>query len=430
MIGRCEHSPRAATRTSTIQTSELTTAEINGRYGFLPSFFAPALPVPEVLEQLWRQTLMAYLDNPLPARLKERLFAHLSRLRSCTYFVVCHSCQLRELGLSGREVLHLLEPPLGTDPFSAAPLPGSPAPLRQLPHDGSQEEARIVALAAHAFLKDDLAEAGLAELRGLLNQTDYAWLVVLLSHVGSCHDWVQAHPEIEYRDDERVLRQLDALVREEPRLSEIFDGRGRASTLARRDHLSALDDSAEDAIVGETLEGTIISWNRAAERLYGYSAEMVHGMSIAMLVPVDRSDEAAAIMERIKRGESGDHIDTVRVGIDGKRLDVSLTVSPVRNALGILTGASSIARYVGERKLRERYQTTMHHATRVLAQPGTINDTLSAVLRVIGEGMGWAVGSAWMPTRQGIDAQLRCAAFWHARGWVVRHLRLQAGSCG
>ncbi|MDX6707664.1 MAG: hypothetical protein QOI48_3510 [Solirubrobacteraceae bacterium] len=386
-----------------------------------------------MLEQLWRQTLAAYLDNPLPARLKERLFAQLSRLRSCAYFVVCHSCQLRELGLSGREVFDLLEPLPGTDPFSAAPLLGSPAPLRQLPHDGSQE-ARIVALATHAFLKDDLAEACLAELRGLLHQTDYAWLVILLSHVGSCHDWVQAHPEIEYREDGRVLRHLDGIVCEEPRLSEIFDGRSRASTLARRDHLSALVDSAEDAIIGETLEGTIISWNRAAERLYGYSAEMVHGMSIAMLVPADRSDEAAAIRERIKRGEGGDQIDTVRVGIDGNRLDVSLTVSPVRNAAGILTGASSIARYVGERKLRERYQTTMHHATRVLAQRGTIDETLSAVLRVIGEGMGWAVGSAWMPTRQGLDAQLRCAAFWHAAELdgasfetASRQLRLNAG---
>jgi PAS domain S-box-containing protein/AhpD family alkylhydroperoxidase len=396
--------------------------------------FAPACSAPDVLEGLWRQTLTAYLDNPLPALFKERLFAYLSRLRSCGYCLVCHSCQLRELGSSGHEIFGLLEPLLAADPPSAAHLLGSAQPLAQLPCAGSRAETRIIALAAHAFVKDDVADACRAELRRLLGQNDYAWLIVLLSHINACHDWVRAHPEIEYQDDERVQRHLQALVDEEPRLSELFDRHGRANVLARRDHLAAIVDSADDAIVGETLDGTIVSWNRAAQRLYGYSAEMVHGMSIAMLVPADRSDETTAIMERIRRGERGHHIDTVRVGIDGERLDVSLTISPVRNASGALTGASSIARHVGDRKLRERYVQIVHHATRVLARSGTIEETLPAVLRVIGEGMDWAVGAAWMPTLQRSTAHLRCTAFWHANELVgasfetaSRQLRLGAG---
>lgn len=99
-----------------MHTSEFVTAEIEGRFGFLPSFFAPALPAPDVLELLWRQTLTAYLDNPLPAVFKERLFAYLSRLRSNAYCAVCHSCQLRELGLSGHEIYDLLEPSCGPAP--------------------------------------------------------------------------------------------------------------------------------------------------------------------------------------------------------------------------------------------------------------------------------------------------------------------------
>jgi PAS domain S-box-containing protein/AhpD family alkylhydroperoxidase len=417
-----------------MHSSELITAEIEGRYGFFPSFFAPALAVPDVLDALWRQTVARYLDNPLPAAFKERLFAYLSRLRSCTYCVVVHSCELRALGASGEDVFDVLEPLLGDDPSSAAHLLGSGTALERWPAAGSSEEGRIVALAAHAFVRDELAGACLAELRRLLSPGDYARLALLLAHVDASHGWVQAHPEISYAGDERVLRHLDALVHDEPRLIELLDGHGRTSSLARRDHLAAIVESAGDAIVGETLEGTIVSWNRGAEELYGYSAAMVLGMSALMLVPGDRAEEAAMIARRVRHGEHVDPLDTVRIGIDGERRDVSLAVSAIRNAAGALIGISSVARDAGERKLRERYLQTVHQATRVLAQFGTVEDTLPAVLRVIGEGMGWAVGSAWMPTRRHGLLQLRCAAFWHAPALdgasfetTSRQMRLDAG---
>ncbi len=396
-----------------MHTSELITAEIEGRYGFFPSFFAPALPAPDVLDALWRQTVTSYLDNPLPPAFKERLFAYLSRLRSSAYCVVIHSCELRALGASAGDIFDLLDPVLGDDPSSAAHLLGSGAPLGRWPLDGSYEQARIVALAAHAFMRDDIAGACLAELRSLLGPSDYSRLVLLVAYVDACHDWVQAHPEIAYADDERVLRHLGALLRDEPRLRELFAGPGRTSTLARRDHLAAIVESADDAIVGETLDGTIVSWNRGAEELYGYSAEMVLGMAASMLVPSDRTDEAASIARRVRAGERAGQLDTIRVGIDAERIDVSLTVSPIRNRAGTLVGISSIARNAGERKLRERYLQTVHRATRVLAQFRSLDETLPAVLRIVGEGLGWAVGSAWMPARRHGALQLRCVAFWH-----------------
>jgi PAS domain S-box-containing protein len=418
-----------------MHTSELITAEIEGRLGDLPSFFAPALAVPDVLEQLWRQMLASYLDNPLPEPFKERLFAYLSRLRASAYCVVRHSCRLRELGTSGREIFDMLEPQLSPDPASAAHLLGAGEPFAQWPAHGTPEEARIVVLAAHVFVRDDLADSCLVELRRLLAPPDFARVVGLLSHVGACHDWVQAHPEISAQDDERVLRQLPVLLGEEPRLADFFDGRGRTSTLARRDHLAAIVESADDAIVSETLEGTIVSWNHGAERVYGFSAGMVLGMSSGLLVPPDRSDEAAAILQKIRRGEHVEHADTVRQGIDGRRVDVSLAVSPLRNASGTLIGACSIAREVGERKLRERYLLTLHNATRVLAQSRPAEETLPVVLRVLSEGTGWTVAAAWMPTtRPGIPLQLRCTAFWHAPALdgaafetTSRQLRLGAG---
>ena len=396
-----------------MHTSELITAEIEGRLGFFPSFYAPAVPVPDVLDALWRQTVSCYLDNPLPAEFKARVFAYLSRLRSCSYCVVVHSCELRELGASAADIFELLDPPLGDDPSSAAHLLGSAGPLGRWPQAGSYEEARIVALTAHAFMRDDLAEPSLGELRSQLGPVDYARLVLLLGHIEACHAWLHAHPELSYADDERVLRHLHGLIRDEPRLFEMFDSHSRTSTLARRDHLAALVDSADDAIVGETLEGTIVSWNHGAERLYGYNADMVLGMSAAMLVPSDKADEATAIVHRVRHGERIDHLDTVRIGIDAERIDVSLAVSPIRNPAGTLVGISSVARHVGERKLRERYLNTVHQATRVLAQFGAVDETLPAVLQVVGEGTGWSVGSTWMPTRRHGLLQLRCAAFWH-----------------
>jgi PAS domain S-box-containing protein/AhpD family alkylhydroperoxidase len=417
-----------------MHTSELITAEIEGRYGFFPSLFAPALPMPDVLDALWRQTVGSYLDNGLPPVFKERLFAYLSRLRSCSYCVVVHSCELRALGASAEEIFDLLEPLLRDDPASAAHLLGSGTAIDGWPAAGCAEEARIVELASHAFMRDDLAVACLAELRRLLAPADYARLVLLLSHIEACHGWVQAHPEISYADDNHVLRHLDALTREEPRLLELFDGRGRTSTLARRDHLAAIVESADDAIIGETLEGTIVSWNRGAEQLYGYSAAMVLGMSAMMLVPGDRADEATSIAQRVRRGEQVDPVDTVRVGIDGERRDVSIAVSPILGASGALIGISSVARDACERKLRERYLHTMHQATRLLAQFAAVEETLPAVLRVIGEGMEWAVGSAWMPVRRHGALHLRCAAFWHAPALdgasfetTSRQMRLEAG---
>ena len=102
-----------------MHTSEHLTAEIEARFGFVPSFYAPALGAPAVLGLMWRHARVSYLDNPLPAELKERLFVHLSRVRSCSYGVVTHSCELRALGVSADELLGLLQAPLGAIPSGA-----------------------------------------------------------------------------------------------------------------------------------------------------------------------------------------------------------------------------------------------------------------------------------------------------------------------
>jgi PAS domain S-box-containing protein len=114
--------------------------------------------------------------------------------------------------------------------------------------------------------------------------------------------------------------------------------------------LSAIVDSSDDAIISKDLSGTITSWNCSAERLFGYTAEEAIGMSVTILIPEDRLDEEPKILGRLRRGERVDHFETVRRRKDGTLLDISLTISPVRDAEGLIIGASKIARDISERK--------------------------------------------------------------------------------
>lgn len=113
--------------------------------------------------------------------------------------------------------------------------------------------------------------------------------------------------------------------------------------------LAAIVESSDDAIIGKTVEGIVVSWNRGAQKLYGYSPSEIIGRPIGMLVPGDRPDEVPEILARIRNGEVVDHFETLRQRKDGSLVQVSLTISPVRNRAGEIIGASTIARDVSGR---------------------------------------------------------------------------------
>lgn len=117
--------------------------------------------------------------------------------------------------------------------------------------------------------------------------------------------------------------------------------------------LAAIVESSEDAIVGKTLEGIITSWNKGAERLYGYKADEIIGRPVSVLAPFEKSQEMAEISERLKTGGHVEHYETTRVRKDKKQIHVSVTTSPIKNALGQLIGVSAIARDITEKKLAE-----------------------------------------------------------------------------
>jgi PAS domain S-box-containing protein len=128
--------------------------------------------------------------------------------------------------------------------------------------------------------------------------------------------------------------------------------------LKKRERLSSsayeLVSSSDDAIIGKSLDGTISSWNRGAENIYGYSANEIIGQNIKTLSPPDRQDEVLRILEKIKRGERIKHFETVRVTKEGRQIHVSLNISPIINTAGEITGASTIARDITERKRVEK----------------------------------------------------------------------------
>jgi PAS domain S-box-containing protein len=134
-----------------------------------------------------------------------------------------------------------------------------------------------------------------------------------------------------------------------------------------RERLAAIVDSSDDAIIGQTLEGIITSWNRGAERLYGYSPTEAIGQPLTLLIPADLSDDFPHLLERLQHGESIDHYETQRLHKDGTRLDVSLTISPIRDSAGRVIGASKIARDITARKQAEVVRHFLAEASTLLA---------------------------------------------------------------
>src|SRR5438045_98720 len=111
-----------------------------------------------------------------------------------------------------------------------------------------------------------------------------------------------------------------------------------------RARLAAIVESSDDAIVSKDLRGIVTSWNPAAERLYGYSAAEMIGQPIRKVIPPELQDEEDQILGKIQAGERIDHFETVRVAKDGRRIEVAITVSPMRDASGTIVGASKVAR--------------------------------------------------------------------------------------
>ncbi|MBD1821563.1 response regulator [Cyanobacteria bacterium FACHB-DQ100] len=207
------------------RSSQQIKAEIEATLGFIPPFFEPAEPSPQVLENLWQQTLAAYIHNPLPALFKEKLSAYLSRFCVVPYCMICHSCTLRPLGLSAREVLALLASP---PPVLAAldehlkKLAAQPRLLEDWSNLTPLAEASLLQVAIFIALESEQAKTYRDTLQQFLGVVNYKHLLAFIAYVKACHAWMELHPEVVYEADRRVQNNLNALLEEEPSLADFF----------------------------------------------------------------------------------------------------------------------------------------------------------------------------------------------------------------
>ena len=201
------------------------TAKIIDRLGFFPSFLVSAIETPAILESLWEHTLSAYINNPLPELFKEKLFVFVSRYCSSPYFVICHSCTLRSLGVTAQEILELNKLPIPhqeQDVRSDLDFLSRQSQLGSSWHDNSQLETSLLRCTGLLFTQPSQAKSSCQKLREYLGAAMYNHLIALLSYIKLCHQWVESYPEISYQKDRRSQLHLAPLLLEEFDLADFF----------------------------------------------------------------------------------------------------------------------------------------------------------------------------------------------------------------
>ena len=193
--------------------------------------------------------------------------------------------------------------------------------------------------------------------------------------------WIASRGRVEFNGDGKPIRLRGVSV----------DISKRKQLEEARNNLAAIVESSDDAILSETLEGTITTWNAGAEKMYGYLAAEVMGLHSSTLAPPDFKDEVSEILVQISQGKIVDHRETSRLTKDGKRVDVSLTISPIKNQQGTIIGASTIARDITARKRAEletlQQRSELAHLSRVTmlgelsgSMAHELNQPLTAIL--------------------------------------------------
>jgi PAS domain S-box-containing protein len=388
-------------------------SRIAARFGVLPNFFRLTTDDPKITENLWGFAQFAYLDNPLPSLLKERLFVYLSLFCEVRYCIARHLGFLVGLGCpagdpqclpqSLDEVLPLLRRklPFDSDLESQLALCEELGVVSLPLEPDSAQEGAIFACAAHVFLRTSDASRALHALKCVFDGKTLEYTKVLLAFIRTAHYWTEIHPELVLEDDinqlltsheaiaecvladpaqfpenklarrisedlislrdlnERHLRleqDYELLGSEHQRTEDrLFEKEQMLEDSSERlGELAAIVESSDDVIVSKDLNGIIRSWNAAATRLFGYSADEMIGASILKLIPEDLHSDEKTILENIRAGRRVEHFETMRRTKSGELLDVALTVSPIRDKHGRVIGASKILRDVSTRKRLEK----------------------------------------------------------------------------
>ncbi|MCE9554144.1 MAG: PAS domain S-box protein [Planctomycetes bacterium] len=178
-----------------------------------------------------------------------------------------------------------------------------------------------------------------------------------------------------------------------------------------RGRLAALLASSDDAIIGLSTRGAVVSWNLGAERLYGYTAEEIIGQRLApLIVPPDHAAENNDLMQRVARGERVDVLETVRTNKAGRRLDISKRISPILDSAGEIVGISTIDRDISQRRAAERRRNARLAVTQIVAQEQKLEVAGPRILEAVCRALQWDGGCLWTPGLSGNE--LHCREVW------------------
>jgi PAS domain S-box-containing protein len=386
--------------------------EINRQFGFIPSFFTPALSMPQLLENLWQQTLSGYIYNPLPSIFKEQLFAYLSRYCRVLYSVISQSCALHAAGMTAREIVALLEAPLpGITEMEQhlATLAAEPGLIAEWPERGSALEQALLACAITLFvqpytplssqeqpggLSNELAARSRSELERVLGES-YHYLTALLAYIKWCHFWIESHPEISYENDQHVQGHLGLLLQEEPRLADFFQGSREAVATENPSQAQLLQEREEalaaqrktsaqleavlmqmpaGVIIAEAPSGKLLLGNNQVEQIWRHqflpSSEVAEYREYNGFHPDGRpyQPQEWPLVRSVANGEvvMAEEISILRG--DGSRGTITVSSSPVRDRQGSIVAAVAMFYDITERKQLEAALQDAEHLTKERSQ--------------------------------------------------------------
>ncbi len=384
-----------------MQTTESTANEqlaetIRQFFGFLPPIFAPAQQTPLVQQNLYQQTISAYIHNPLPLLFKEQLFSYLSRYCSVPYCIVSHSCTLRSLGMTASQVLTLLETPPPTDLEIGTyihTLATITSPIQDWPEPGSEAERSLFLCAIFLFLLPGRATHCRNVVRQFLGDTYHNALIEFLSYIKTCHFWVEAHPELSPETDQHVQDYLAALVADEPELTNFFNTYNERAALENehimRDHiarkhieeklrasegvatantqqLEATFEAMTDGVVVYDGAGNMLRVNSAYRRMIALDLHPKHALlspdergdmldlhnEAGQPLPLDQRPVAKMLRGEVMTGKN--MMDIIVRAFDGKRKQLNVSGAPMRDQMGNVVGGVIIFRDVTQRRQLER----------------------------------------------------------------------------
>ncbi|MBW4489763.1 MAG: PAS domain S-box protein [Trichocoleus desertorum ATA4-8-CV12] len=364
-----------------MRTSTEISTEIEEKFGFFPPFFSPALATPAILENLWQQTIAAYIENPLPPLFKEKLSGYLSRFCPVPYCLICHSCSLYQLGMQAQEILAFLElaPPNSQEiNIHLDRLSAEADVVRILSQLNAALDESLLCCAIFIALQTDQAEVCRQELRQLLGDENYHYLVTFIAYVKTSHEWMKAHPEVSYEADQRFQNNFSDLVEHEPRLVNFFNTYwqrsqqeslgwprtpeiqitnegGEAAAIANLNFAQAINSASDGILLSDPNQDNnpIIYANPAFSRITGYSVAEVLARNCRFLQGAATDPKAVTqIREAIaQRREIQTTILNYRK--DGQSFWNQLRISPVCSKSGELLYFVGLQADITEREQTE-----------------------------------------------------------------------------